>query len=71
MFRIAVALGDGSSDILNRIGVQLSKDMLGLGGEFVRGYDFIKVTPVRDYTQAKMFSKEPIKCFLKIWVSRL
>lgn len=52
MFRLAIVLGYGSGDIAQKLGASIQEQVLGLGGEFAAGMDFIKVRPVKDYATA-------------------
>ena len=52
MFRLAFTLGAGVDRILDRLGLSFTAGMVGLGKEFVKGWDFIKIRPVRDYSEA-------------------
>lgn len=52
MFRLTVVLGYGSGDILQMLGSSIREQVMGLGGEFALGMDFIKIRPVKDYATA-------------------
>lgn len=52
MARFALNLGYGSRTVLESLGSDFSKNLIGLGGGFVSGVDFVKIRPVRDYGEA-------------------